>query len=459
LEREPFGVGGDFRSLKLENRTVEIGGFKADFPLGVPASILTANASYLQYYADRGYSILTYKTVRSTDRPGHPFPQWVCLEDPEQFQPGPGGVLIGEPSFKGRVSLAAKASDRASMANSFGVPSLGPIEWSDDLRKARAFVREGHQILIVSVMASINTNLEAVAADFAKTAWLAQCCGADIIELNFSCPNTSDAAGMIYHFPQEARRICDVVREALGPKTPILAKIGYLDDRELEAFVAATADVVDGFVAINTMSAIVNRAGAEKPSHPVFPGEKRETAGVSGWAIKQAAHHMARVLVELRDRYSAQLGRPLHVLGLGGVMTRDDFNERLALGVDAVEICTGTYFNPMLGFECRNAKGDMTVNVRNGTLNEGVDISAEGRADSRLPPGATARAHGGGAKMVDPSQEKPPEISKSIDPVQALALVKRYYRDTPKEKILASWEARMAELDETYNLDRGLDRG
>ncbi len=47
------------------------------------------------------------------------------------------------------------------MANSFGIPSFEPSWWKDDIGRARKVVKEGSQVLIVSVVASEDSSLDA----------------------------------------------------------------------------------------------------------------------------------------------------------------------------------------------------------------------------------------------------------------------------------------------------------
>src|SRR5205085_2457229 len=46
-------------------------GFDVGFPLGVPASVLTSTARWIDYYARCGFNVLTFKTVRSMERDAH----------------------------------------------------------------------------------------------------------------------------------------------------------------------------------------------------------------------------------------------------------------------------------------------------------------------------------------------------------------------------------------------------
>ena len=364
----PIGYGEDPPVLQLKDNPTEIAGHRVDFPLGLPASVLAANAKWIEFYARRGFDILTYKTVRTRYRKEHPWPNWVFLKNPSEIEdPSAPPPMVGYPDYW------PGDPTKASMANSFGVPSLEPEWWREDIRRAREVVREGHQVLIVSVVASVSGTVEAIADDFAKTAQLAKEAGADIVEANYSCPNTpDDPAGEVYQAPKVARRISEAMREALGG-TPLFVKIGYLPKPQLHEFVELNAEFINGIVAINTISAEIL---AERPQEAqtgkkileylralnhiegrkyTFPGKGRSRAGVSGWAIQARAQEIARNLVALRKEIPARSGKPLAILGVGGVLTPQDFFDRLEVGVDAVESCTGAFLNPHLGMEIRSS--------------------------------------------------------------------------------------------------------
>jgi dihydroorotate dehydrogenase len=217
-------------------------------------------------------------------------------------------------------------------------------------------------------VASVVSSIDDIAADFAQVALLAKDAGADIVEANYSCPNTpGDPAGEIYQSPEKAARISAAIREALG-NTSFLTKIGYLAKPQLRRFLELNAKYIDGVVAINTVAAEViqrpKKVGTAQKvvdylkalnyleKNPTFPG--RPKAGVSGWAIKARAQEVARNLVDLRKEIPGRSGKPLAILGVGGVLTAQDFFERLAVGVDAVESCTGAFLNPYLGLEIRS---------------------------------------------------------------------------------------------------------
>lgn len=343
IQAPPIGFDQEPLTVPLINRPTKIAGFPVDFPLGLPASVLASNAKWIEFYARRGFDILTYKTVRSCPRPVHPWPNWVFLKDPKEL------AFPFEEAFHGDPAYFPRNLAMASMANSFGIPSLEPKWWQEDVRQARSIVREGHQVLIVSIVASANENDAALIEDFVQTALLAKTAGADIIEANYSCPNTrGEREREVYRSVNISARISEALHKALSP-TPLFVKIGYLPQDDLRQFVYKNARFIEGIVGINTIGAEV----IDDNGKHVFPGETRRAAGISGWAIRARAQEVARNLVALRKPIFREYGKRLTLLGLGGVLTKQDYFDYLNLGVDGVETCTGAFLNPYIGLETR----------------------------------------------------------------------------------------------------------
>ncbi len=346
LPAPPIGFEMDPPVLKLINRPTTIAGHPVDFPLGLPASVLAANSKWIEFYARRGFDILTYKTVRSIPRNAYQWPNWVFLKNPEEIAKAHDNRVatkaIGSPGYWPQNLTTL------SMANSFGVPSFAPEWWQEDIRKARSIVVQGHQVLIVSIVGSKTESRAVMADDFAEVASLAKAAGADIIEANFSCPNVpGDPVGEVYQSPEMVAFIAKRIQEAINP-TPLFIKIGYLHKPELAAVIAAAAPFINGVVAINTISAPV----VNEKDEQTFPD--RPTAGVSGWAIKAKAQEVASNLVELKSEIQKEQGRDLSILAVGGVIEPKDCFEYLdSIGVDGVESCTGAFLNPHLGLDIR----------------------------------------------------------------------------------------------------------
>lgn len=219
----PLGFEEEPPLVPLIDRPTMIAGHRVDFPLGLPASVLAANSNWIEFYARRGFDILTYKTVRTMYRREHGWPNWVFIKNPASVD-GP----LKDLQAAGVVDHWPENRETVSMANSFGVPSLSPEWWQKDVRRARGMLRDGHQVLIVSVVASVVNSEEAMTEDFVKAALLAKDAGADIIEANFSCPNVAgDPVGEVYQDVEKAARISKAMKEALSG-TPLFVKVGYL---------------------------------------------------------------------------------------------------------------------------------------------------------------------------------------------------------------------------------------
>src|SRR5688572_31548560 len=131
--------------------------------LGISAGLLP-NSKWVLGYAQRGFDILTYKTVRSSYRACYDPPNWVFVED----ESGKGPVYATDriPTNPAQISSAV----------CFGMPSMAPQTWREDVRRASAALPAG-KILIVSVVATPaeGATVRQVAEDFAQcAAWAAE---------------------------------------------------------------------------------------------------------------------------------------------------------------------------------------------------------------------------------------------------------------------------------------------
>src|SRR5581483_5695233 len=85
-------------------------------PIGIAAGPLL-NARFVKAYARLGYSILTYKTVRSCEHPAHPAPVLARLEYTSK-----GGSTVPQ-QFIGHSDAGFAIPATLSSANSVGLPS------------------------------------------------------------------------------------------------------------------------------------------------------------------------------------------------------------------------------------------------------------------------------------------------------------------------------------------------
>ena len=322
-------------------------GREVGFPIGVPACVLNGGEEWVRHNAGNGYSVLTYKTVRSRAHEPNTQPNWVfAARQPQSLPPGAAAEVTADP-----WDWVEPGSPDVSTVNSFGVPSPAPEEWMADLERSLAAV-DDDQLLLVSVMGEGDGT--GLVDDFARTARLAQEAGAPVVELNLSCPNTlspSAAAGVKPPLCLDADAtvaVVEGVRRALDDRTGLVAKLSWLDEARLSGLVPRLGPLVDGVAGINTLQSRVVRSDGR----PTFPG--RELAGLSGAAVRDSALDFTRRLVALREAG----GRHFDVLAMGGVTDPASFAALFALGADAVQSASGAFADPYLAHDCVAALGE-----------------------------------------------------------------------------------------------------
>ena len=355
FEEDNAGGPWDSPPQKLEALTPAVWsvlGFDVGFPIGVPASVLTATADWIDYYARHGFNILTYKTVRSQVRKAHPEPNWVFLQGMDQPLT-PGQI---PDSVKGELFDWPNNPRAFSMANSFGVPSFPPERWQPDVKDALSRLRSD-QLLIVSVMATYEEcqSLQLVVEDFVRVSKMAEEAGAPAIELNLSCPNTVDPAtgtvkkDLICESPVVTEEIVTRVRSALKGQTRLVIKLGYMGRDELKSVVVPLfkgGPLIQGISGINTIQMKVLKADGK----PTFVGSgqnpqaPREKAGVSGIAIREYGLDFVRSLAAIRQEH----GLDFDIIGMGGVMCAADVDAYQRAGASAVQTATAAFFNANL---------------------------------------------------------------------------------------------------------------
>lgn len=183
-----------------------------------------------------------------------------------------------------------------------------------------------HKVLAVSIMG------------FSEEQWVmlaraSEDAGADILELNFSCPHmTVEGSGMKVGQAMElVERFTSVVRETV--KIPLLAKLtsNVTDITEPAAF--AKNGGADGITAINTVRALTEVGLGDYVPKPNVAG-KGAMSGYSGPAIKPIG---LKCVTELAQ--SPELGLPIS--GCGGIETWIDVVEYLLCGASTIQLTTG----------------------------------------------------------------------------------------------------------------------
>lgn len=330
-------------------------GREIGFPIGVPASVLTSTAKWIDYFAKHGFNVFTYKTVRSARTPAYAFPNWVFLEgSTEPLAVGQIDSARAAIRVRGNRDTYLQHLRAFSTANSFGVPSEDPAVWREDVERALGLLGDD-KLLILSVMGSAEPGEPAAALreDFIRVTEEALRTGAPAIELNLSCPNTADASARDGIAPPLCTNVAATVEviaavaEVVAGAVPLVAKLSYLPFSQLEPLVGAIAPYVAAISGINTLQVQVEEDGGAE----TFPG--RRAAGMSGVAIRDLGLDFVRSLNRMKVENDAI---DFEVIGMGGVMTTEDVDALLVAGASAVQTATAASANPYLARELSESR-------------------------------------------------------------------------------------------------------
>jgi dihydroorotate dehydrogenase len=315
-------------------------GIKVHSRFGIAASLLP-NARWMRLYAELGFDILTYKTVRMTPRRAHGPPTWIFLDERLTAR-----LEESDTPQRGVEGVPHRASE-ATVAGSLGVPSQPPAVWEPDIRRCRELIGPG-QALIVSLVASVTpeTTLPSLLAECEELAARVRDAGAQVVEVNLSCPNVQKREGEAYRDPELSAQIAAALRRGAG-KLPLLMKVGSLEDpAAMRALLRAVDGTMDGVIMMNGLS----RAVVDGKGEPAF-GANRVRAGITGGGIYRFAMRQVREAVAIaeQDRLA------IKVLGCGGATTPERVRAFIDAGAYAVLAATAIVWNPFLAIEVKRA--------------------------------------------------------------------------------------------------------
>lgn len=337
----PFGAFRDGKSHEdVGTPRYTFLGHSLYLPFGIPSGPLV-NSNYIKAAFDKGFDVLHYKTQRTGVFPVNDFPNILFVH--------PKGDLTLEKTTKPLLGDHALPPSIAqlSITNSFGIPSKGPDFWQEDMKKALTYAKKG-QLLIGSVVGTIKEGMseEAYFNDFATAAKLAAETGVSVIEINLSCPNVA-SEGIVCYTRDFVKKITQRSKEAIG-NIPLLVKVGYYSAEQqqlLESIIDDIAPFIAGIAAINTISAsVVNEKGEQ-----ALPGKNRLKSGICGASIKWAGIDMVKRLKAIREKKELDFA----IIGVGGVMVPEDYEEYREDGADLVQSATGAMWNPYLAQEIK----------------------------------------------------------------------------------------------------------
>lgn len=340
-KKGPFGVFKEKPKFTLKDEPKEkFLKFKINSTFGIPAGPIL-NANFAKAAFSWGFDLVSYKTVRSIAFPSHPWPNVLFVKVKGQ---------ITEDKFDNPVVGSIKTRDlptNFSITNSFGVPSQAPDIWQPDVKRALLGQKKG-QLLILSFMGTKKAGFTETdyVDDFGVTAKLAKETGALVLEVNLSCPNMG-TEGLICYDLTRSREICEKIRSIIG-NMPLVVKIGYFFQKQqplLESLIDNLAKLVDGISVINALHIPV----VDKTGKQALPGKDRLRSGVCGACIQQAGIDMVKRLHRLREKKDYSYS----IIGVGGVITPQDYLLYKKCGANAVQSATGAMWNPYLAYQIK----------------------------------------------------------------------------------------------------------
>ncbi len=303
---------------KPKDEWIDFLGYKVASQRGVAAcSAMTSKG--IGILSQLGFDVLTYKTIRSTYNSGNSLPNIVFVEQEQ----------INYQDIGKEVKTKSK-SNNIAIANSVGIPSSEPEFVIQDIYVAKKSLLEG-QVLIVSVYGENKK-------EFVNAATTAKYSGADIIELNFSCPNLVQKdevylnPDLVFDIAQEVVQACVEI--------PVIIKVGVFKDKSLmkEVFIAAHKAGIKGVCGIN---AVQMRVVDEKGN---LAFDQRTMAGVSGKPIRKLALDFVKCARQIIE----EEGLDLKILATGGVTQVVHFDEFISAGADIAMSASTIMWDPYI---------------------------------------------------------------------------------------------------------------
>ncbi|MBY0099521.1 NAD-dependent dihydropyrimidine dehydrogenase subunit PreA [Mesobacillus maritimus] len=277
--------------------SIEFLGVRCENPFFLSSSPVVNNAEQISKALDAGWGGIFYKTVgiKGMDECS---PRFDTLTDGSQQWNG----------FKNMEQISEMSLEQN-------------VEEIKKLKK-----KYPNKVIGVSIMGS--TEEEWIKITEAVTA-----AGADMLELNFSCPQmTSHAMGSdVGQNPDLVRQYTKAVVD--HTHLPVVAKMTPNITKMTVPAIAAAEGGAHGISAINTMKSIANIDLDNITGKPVVNG-KSSISGYSGNAVKPIALRFITEMNQCEDLQTVQFS------GIGGIETWQDALEFILLGCRNVQVTT-----------------------------------------------------------------------------------------------------------------------
>jgi dihydroorotate dehydrogenase len=311
-----LGLLNFFKTKNHQQQPVNVMGI--DFPnrVGLAAG-LDKNGEYIQALANLGFGFVEIGTVTPRPQPGNPAPR-----------------LFRLPAVK-------------AIINRMGFNNNGIDFLIDKVVEARRAGFKG--IIGINIGKNIDTAVENATQDY-LTGLRKAYPHADYITVNISSPNTPGLRTLQYG--EELNQLLAAVKteqtklaEALGYYKPIAIKVApdLAPDEISEIAKALLDNEIDALIATNTT---LSRDAVKGMLH----GE--EAGGLSGVPVREMSTEVIR-------QFYQHLNDQIPIIGVGGISSAKDAQDKLDAGAKLVQIYTGfIYQGPGLIKMCLTAKAD-----------------------------------------------------------------------------------------------------
>lgn len=275
----------------------DICGVRLENPFLLSSSVVASTYEMCARAFEAGWAGATFKTICGFDI-HEASPRYSAIK-------GEGGAIVG---FK-------------------NIEQLSEHSVEENLATFRRLKKEyPNKVIVASIMGRDNKEWEILARQCEEN-------GADVIELNFSCPNMMDEVlgSAIGQNPELVERFTATVRR--GATIPILAKLTPNVETMSPAAEAAMRGGASGVSAINTIKSVMKINPHTYISSPAVHGMSA-VGGYSGNVVRPVAL-----------RFIAEMGRNpalsgTYISGMGGVETWVDALEFLLMGAGSIQLTT-----------------------------------------------------------------------------------------------------------------------
>ncbi len=210
--------------------------------------------------------------------------------------------------------------------NSLGIPNRGATFFQDKIPSMAQEVHAAGKFLIVNI-AGFSVD------DYGRLASVAKEGGADLLEVNFGCPNIWSQTGeqkRIFSFdPKTMSETLEVLQSIWGRQS-ITVKLSPYSDPALLKEVAAIVASYQAVIAITTTNTFPNAFAYNDAGRPAIT---LGLAGLSGPAMKAVG--LGQVI-----QFKAVLPDRIAIIGVGGITSGKDMLDYLKAGATAVQITT-----------------------------------------------------------------------------------------------------------------------